>query len=339
MINRELSLPVFLFFYIYNDAYTMNLFEQKEVFTKLESSTFEGVPGAYYLPSSKEGPAVTISVCTHGNEPVGLAAAQFLFSFFSKNILKRGDVLLLLNNIEATRRYLEAKTNEERRYCRFVDCNMNRLPDDLFENTNETRYEILRARELLPLWRRSAIALDIHSTSQDSDPMLIAIGGKLPVQYIQGFPITKVVSNIDVVMNTNAVVEFYGNEQQSVSAFGIECGGHEHRASYERAVDCVSALLINLDMIEMQHKPFSSDFFEEYVVDFPLFFPDASYELTRVFKNFEMIQKGEVIAKGDGDPVVAPYDCHVLFAPNTKKPTHISEEVMFLTLPVRAYKH
>jgi|CXWL01.1.fsa_nt_gi succinylglutamate desuccinylase len=314
----------------------MNLSEQKEIFSKLEASTFEGVSGVHHFPGFEPGPTVTISVCTHGNEPAGLASAQFLFSTLANKSLKKGEVLLILNNIEATKRYLEAKTDEEKRHCRFIDCNMNRLPNNLFEEEDEKRYEILRARELLPLWRRSTVALDIHSTSQDADPMLIAIGGAAPLAYIQGFPITKIISNIDTVMDTKAVVEFYGSEERPASAFGIECGGHERSESFGRAVDCVSSLLANLEMTDASISSSSFEY-EEYAVDSAIFFPNASYECVQIFKNFEFLSKDQVIAEGDGEPIRAPYDCHALFAPSTKKPTHITEEVMFLTLPVKPY--
>ncbi|HYD93545.1 MAG TPA: succinylglutamate desuccinylase/aspartoacylase family protein [Candidatus Paceibacterota bacterium] len=307
----------------------------ERIVEELAAKTHEGVAGVVHLDSGVPGPTVGITVATHGNEPAGLAAAQFLLAPETK--LLKGSVYLVLNNIEAARAYLKATTDEEKRRARFIDINLNRLPQSLFEREGETRYEMLRAQELLLIWSRFEIALDIHSTSQDSDPMLIGLGERLPAELIDGFPIQKVITGIDTVMRDRSAADFYGTSERPCRSFGIECGGHEHSESYDRAVVCVRSLLQNLQMLAgtPESTTISHD---EYAVFTSIYFPNESYELTKVFENFEPIKAGTILARGNGADILAPEDGHVLFAPKTTKPTHLTEEVLFLTKPVRPYK-
>lgn len=305
-----------------------------EVFNRLSACTFEGVPGVAHFSGEGKGLTVGITVCTHGNEPAGLAAADYIFSYFEKNPLKIGEVFLVLNNIEATKRYLHAKTDEERSRTRFVDINLNRLPEDMFNDSNETRYEILRARELIPIWRRFTVGLDIHSTSQDAEPMLISVGKLKNIDHLSGFPVQKLISNIDKVMQDRAVAEFFGSEESE--AYGLECGGHEQSSSFALAVHCAQALLENVGMIDVVTVK-TPQTIEEYVVREAVFFPNDSYTLTKIFKNFEPVMKGTVLATGNGSDIRASEDGHALFAPNTINPIYKNEEVLFLTDPVRTY--
>lgn len=306
--------------------------DQQRVFNQLVSSEFEGVRGVIYLKGEKSGPVVGITICTHGNEPAGLAAADFLLTHFENHSLESGELYLVLNNIEATRSYVSASSEEEKAKARYVDINLNRLPENVFENRDETRYEILRARELMPIWKRFTIGLDIHSTSQDAEPMLISIGESLRLEHIHGFPIQKLITNIDAVMKDYGVSEFFGDG--TGEAYGIECGGHEVETSFSRAILCTKKLLQNLEMLP-QDSTLSSQTFEEYIVRDAIFFPNDSYVLTRIFKNFEEVPAGTVLAQGSEGDIAVRVKSHTLFAPNTVRPIHKGEEILFLTEPMR----
>lgn len=304
------------------------------ILNTLATSTHDSIPGVVHITSGKPGPVVGITIATHGNEPAGFAAAEFLLA--PENAPAYGSIYLVLNNIKAAQAYTSAATEDEKRHARFLDINLNRLPTSLFERENESRYEILRARELLPIWSKFEIALDIHSTSQDSDPMLIGLGERLPAHLIRGFPIQKVITGIDKAMRDHSAADFYGTPDRPCQSFGIECGGHEQEDSYNRAITCVKSLLQNLEMLPGTPKEQGISH-DEYQVIEPVYFPDTSYELTRIFQNFEPIAAGTVLAQGAGKDIVTTHDGHILFAPKTTKPVHITEEILFLTAPVRRY--
>jgi succinylglutamate desuccinylase len=312
-------------------SYTRSQLE--ETAERLYSSIYEGVPGVVLIESPTPGPVVGITVCTHGNEPAGLAAARSLFEQFENHqALLCGKLFIVLNNIEACKKFFNANSPEEKSSARFIDTNLNRLPEDLLAQSENKSYEIHRARELMPVWSRFDIGLDIHSTTQADGSMILSLGNTLYPELIRGFPIPRIVSNIDSVQIGRPAAHFYGSAERSMpKTLAIECGMHEDVESFDRAIACAHALLQNLSMLPGQVE--SVEFpYEEYQIHSSVVFPDDSYQLTRLFKNFEFIPDGTVLAEGAGENIVADGDGHTLFASKIK-PTVLTEEVLFLTFP------
>jgi predicted deacylase len=300
---------------------------------RLGASSHEGVSGVMHFVGENPGPVVGITVCTHGDEPAGLAAAKYLLDLFDNGQkLMRGTLFLVIQNVRASENYFSATSIIEKRKARFIDINLNRLPKDFVDSTASTSYEITRAKELLPIWLQFEVGLDIHSTTQEDGLMILSLGSELHQELIRGFPIQRIVSNIDRVQIGYPAVHFYGLENRAAKILAVECGGHENPDSFGRAAACAHALLQNLKMLPGQPDLSISEY-EEYVVHASVQFPNESYELTKLFKNFEYMPKGTVIAKGNGSPIVADADSHGLFASKIK-PDTLDEEVMFLSQPV-----
>lgn len=312
------------------------ILELKKVFDRLSHSLYEGIPGVVRIAGKQPGPTVGITVCTHGNEPAGLAAAGYILSEIgSKKQDIAGTIFIVLNNIQAAENYFKAETAEEARLARFADVNMNRLPEAVQSTEADTRYEVLRARELQKVWARFDIGFDIHSTTQDSDPMIISMGDQLPVSLVRGMPIKKIISNIDEVQIGKPSSHYYGVGKTSAHRIGIEAGTHEKMETFQRAIKCTQVLLQNSGVLSGE-APSSNSEYDEYTVISSVVFPNGSYELTRVFKDFEFVPKGTVLAKGNGPDIVAENDCCTVFA-SKMKPDSLQEEVMFLTAPVRVH--
>lgn len=299
-------------------------------FHELNSSVRDGVPGVWAVHSGNPGPVVGITVLTHGNEPSGLAAYHyFRHTYQLEHRLRRGSVYFVLNNPEAARRYFAAVAiadENAKRHARFIDINMNRLPDDPFSENNDQRYELKRARALREIWARFQYALDIHSTDQSTRPMIIKLA-RSNMKLISRFPISTIISNIDSIQSGKPACYFYGGKKSQV--YGIEAGGHEVKRSLQRAITCTRTFLALLDLISVNRLPKVKDQIEYRVFD-SVWFPNTSYELTRTLREFEVIHKGQLLATGDGQPITASTDCRVLMAPHGKKPTYITEEVIFL---------
>jgi succinylglutamate desuccinylase len=310
------------------------------IFKTLKESTVSGISGVKVLDSGLPGLVLGITIQTHGNEPSGLAVADFLLNNFDlESKLQRGKVLFVMNNIEAAEKYMEALrvTDDEKRasaklLSRFCDINMNRLPAD-FMNMNSSTSEIIRVQKLLPIWSEFSVALDIHSTSQESEGMIISSGTTPPFDLIKGFPISKVITNIDKVQMGKPAMAFYGkaNDTRSIA---IEAGQHENDSSFERAIECARTLLTNLGMIEGA-TPQNHSEFDIYTVTNSVMFPDSSYKLLKVIPSFEPIHQGQILAQGDGGDIIAQQDGHALFGPATTTVQHLDEEVLFITDPVQ----
>lgn len=319
--------------------------ELEEEFHYLSNLQYQGVCGVCVADSGKPGPTLGITMNTHGNEPSGLAA----FNYFRKSFdiprkLKSGRVMFVLNNINAATLYFEAlriedpsQKEERKSRSRECDLNMNRLPLDTMNNMSRREYEVVRSRELSPIWKQFDVAMDIHSATQDS-PMIVACGD-IEWKLIKGFPISNIISNITNVQMNKPAIHFYGKGSDTVT-LGIESGSHENDASFARSIQSCVALLVNLGMIPDEYLLPSIETYSHYRVLNGVIFPSESYELTEVFKTFAPVERGKIIAQAPGDvpDIVSPYDGCTLFGPNKLKPASIKEEVLFLSEPVEMIK-
>lgn len=305
-----------------------------DTFVQLSASTWQGVPGVHVVDGGRPGPTLGITICTHGNEPSGLAAYHHLLHVARvADALLCGRIIFVLNNIEAARKFITATDDETVRTSRYVDVNMNRLPDDLATRTADNRYEIQRAQQLLPVWQQFTIGFDIHSTVQHSAPMIIAGREFLP-QLARGFPMRKVLSNIHVVQIGNPAFAFYGMPGADIPTIEIESGQHTDPASYERAIACSQALLRNLGMLAGETAP-AVDAYEHYRIAGSIVLPGGGWQLARPFVDFAPVHAGEPAAIRGGEAVNIPFDGHSIFAPVGTDIGYSAEEVMFLSDPVR----
>ena len=308
----------------------------KAIFETLANSSYNGVRGVLKFEGNIQGPTVGITICTHGNEPGGLSIANFLSTHLLKNQLLKGTLYLVLNNLEATRRYFSAETEQEQSKARYVDINMNRLPENTLALTDDTRYEIRRAQELARIWNAFDIGLDIHSMTSPVEPMLISKGSKFDTieELIQGFPISILVSNIDRVQLNLPVFAFYGRLASNIPAFAVETGQHVEEEAFARAVECAKSLLQNVGMLPSEQR--TKREIREYRIEDSILFPNLSFDLVRDFRSYDVVKKGDLLAKDDGDVEIrAPFDGHLIFPTERRgQEKDISEEVAFLSRPV-----
>lgn len=305
-------------------------------FAFIQDSEFEGIKGVWQIESGNPGPVLGITVSTHGNEPSGLAALWYLRNVFklADNLL-RGSVFLVINNIRATEHYFAAVAKQDdvaKKAARLCDHNMNRLPENSLILKGDTRYEVLRAQELQPVWEKFEVAFDIHSTSMRIDPMIIACGG-LQENLIKGFPMDILITNIEKVQVEKPAVSFYGIGGK-IKTLAIEAGSHDDPAAFKCSIACTLALLKNLNMVAGENEATPKEY-QLYEVAGSVMFPDLSFELEKIFDKFEVIKEGQILARGKGTRIVADFDGHAVMGPEEKKTTLLKEEVMFLSRPVR----
>jgi predicted deacylase len=303
--------------------------ELRSAWQALAAREDAGVPGTMIQEGLRSGPTVGITMMTHGNEPAGLAA----WAALANQKLLQGRVIWVLNNLEAAAAYFAlppAAPLFQRQGTRLVGRNMNRLPADL-ASADPTISEIRRSLDLLPVWARFDIAMDIHTTSQDAPPML-AVKASTDLALCRGMAVRDVIVGFDAAMRDREVLGFYGTPRGAAHALSIEAGGHEEQASADTAALCVRRLLANLGMLpgsaaEAKRRP-------SYVVREGLFFPSLDYEMVRVFANFEPVHRGQMLAEGRGAPVLSPRNGHILMCPASRRLTDLGEEAAFISDPV-----
>lgn len=303
-------------------------------------SVVDGVSGVMCIRSSTPGPVLGITACTHGNEPSGLAIFEYLLK--EKNIekeLKCGTLYLVVNNIQAAEKFFDATNEEQIRKARYCDVNMNRLPKETLQLTNDARCELVRARELYPIWKRFEFALDVHSTLEPSDPMIVSRGGEFHPNLVRGFPIEKLISNIDKIQIGTPAFAFYGGPKSETKVFAIEAGQHSDPSSFERAKGCAVSLLQNLGMLSGTPEMKVAEY-EEYKIVDSVIFPDKSFDFIKSFNIFDEIHKDDLLARNtNGEEIRAPFDGHLILPSSLRgEEKYISEEATFISLPMKVRK-
>jgi 8-oxo-dGTP diphosphatase len=277
-------------------------------------------PGVLILDSGKPGPVLGILAHTHGNEPAGLAAfADLLRDQRLACRLQCGQVRLVLNNLEAARRYYaEAEGQAVTAPWRFVDQDMNRVPQTLAGGT----YELTRLRTLAPFYHDLTHVLDLHSTSAPSPAMLITARDTSPV----AFP--------GVAVHLDGIVDCLSGRPlvalaPDAQAYVLECGAHEHPASWQLAQQAVWFLLARLGLIAASDICLDTTL-TSYQVYRAVIFPNDSYRLPRLLSSFEFLPAGTLLAEGDGEPLVIDRDSIVIMPPPRLQPVHPGSEFLFL---------
>lgn len=93
---------------------TYSLEELRRTFEALANTSDLGPDGTKVIDSGKQGPTVGLTICTHGNEPSGLAAFQRLLDTDVAARLQRGRLVVVINNLKATSDYFASTSDVDR---------------------------------------------------------------------------------------------------------------------------------------------------------------------------------------------------------------------------------
>ncbi len=296
------------------------------VYKRFSAYSEEGVVGVKSFHSGKPGPIIGFSACTHGNEPVGLAVLDMVETMHGEGKLLQGGVLCFLTNIRAAEAWFESETEEEKRMSRYIHMNMNRITKP---RNPEESYEYNRVMELKGLLSTCDVGIDFHSTSIPIEPMAL-----LPT--IEGLALAaamgveKVMTQAEQVMGKVLLTSYYGGLEQETSSVLVECGTHSDIATFDHARDMARKAMQYYHVIE-KDKELHDRNCMVYEMKTRIFLPDDSYRLVKDFGNFEFIKKRQVLAEGDGDPILAPHDGHAFSAFAGGRPPSITEEAMFMS--------
>lgn len=173
----------------------------------------------------EEGSTVTIVAFTHGDEIAGIHVFDYLINTYHlEQHLKKGKVQLIIGNIEA------AKLKK-----RLVEKDFNRVWD--FRADSSHTYEYKRAKEIADHLLQSDVVLDLHSTSNPSQPMILPFGAhSLPLELRAQLHSEYVIYDILPLLHGKALVSFISEQKPSTACFAIESGQHTELATLENAV-------------------------------------------------------------------------------------------------------
>lgn len=245
-------------------------------------------------------PVVGVVGLVHGNEPCGGAAIDSLGDIKPK----KGTLILIKANPEA------AEQNK-----RYLEVNLNRS----FPGKEDGKSEEKIAYELFPFIQMCDYLLDLHSTSQDSEPFII-------VNEDNGAR-----SNLASKLGIKNYVELGGlikgtlmdNEGVKLT---VECGQHDAESTKEIAIKVTQNFLKSLEIIEGEIEGIKLSKFKvikQMVIDNP----DA-FTFEEEIEPFKLVKEGDCIGSYPDKKIHAIIDFYPVLL--TKKK---GNQYLFMMIP------
>jgi predicted deacylase len=280
-----------------------------------------GIPYVWRFEAARPGPRVTIQALTHGNEVCGAICNDWLLREDVRP--QRGTLTLTFANVDAFRSFNAADPFASR--C--VDEDFIRLwTAEVLDGPRASR-DLVRARELRPVYDATDYLLDLHSMTDPCPPLALAGRQRkgLELAYAVGIPEHVV---IDAGHAAGKRLRDYGAFDDPVDARNallIECGQHWERAAPEVAKQSALRFLRHFGMVDPA-------FFEAHADAKPLPVQRAieitdvvtiesdEFAFTKPVAGLAVIPEGGSLLARDGSREVrTPYDDAVLIMP-TRRP-------------------
>lgn len=252
------------------------------------------------IKGEESGPTSMILVGVHGNERCGVEAIQKLLP---KLRIDKGTVHIGYGNPRAIEQGV-----------RFIEVNLNRMfkSDDTLSVEQKNSYEYGRAQYLKEYMDQADVLLDIHASS-NSESRIFAICESNADEIIKYLPVPLIVSGFDTIQPGGT--DWYMN---MIGKIGIcvECGYLADPSATIVAEESILNFLVarghNIGKTNRQE--------QRRIHVYELYYSKTdSFKLTKVFYDFEEINKGDVIGIDGEESVVVEKDSIILFAHDRDK--------------------
>lgn len=276
----------------------------------------------HQFTSGKAGPNILITGLIHGNEISGAVALDFLLK---KGIRPEiGTLTLCFANVAAYRCFNPAKPH----LSRYLDVDMNRVwSRETLKNGPASR-ELARAREILPVVEQADYLLDIHSMSDDCQPL--ALAGKQE----KGVTLARAIGLAPYIIMDRGHAsglrlrdcDRFSRGSNRPASLLMECGQHWRQATAEFAINSSLRFLVATGILGQEkaarwltlpraRKERVLDVTHTVTVEHEAFF------FTRSVQAMERIKRAGTELGLDGvTPVVTPYDDCFLVMPQPGAP-------------------
>ena len=263
----------------------------------------------------QSGPTLIFTAGIHGNEPAGIFALKNVFEKLkSQNIPFKGDMFAIAGNLSALEkgiRYTKADLN--RMWDTQTVSTIKKESDCSLEDESREQKEIYDLFETLIQKARGPLYFfDLHTTSSETNPIVTVNDSLLNRKFTQQYPVP-IILGIEEFLDGPLLS--YINELGYV-AFGYEGGQHDSLASIHNHsafiyLSIVFCGCLKRSQIEYQKNydllyknSMSSQIIYEIIRRHEIK-PKDNFVMEPGFTNFQSIKKGQLLAKNNGDGVVA----------------------------------
>lgn len=242
------------------------------------------------------GKIILVIGCVHGDELIGERVIRELRQF----VILKGTLVTVLANMRAME---QGK--------RFIDKDLNRS----FPGSPKGNHEEQLAHSLIPLLKEADIVLDIHSTTTDTTSAIILTKVNQSIRQLLSIFNPKRVVVMEKNVGKTALTGF------CKAGISFEYGKDKNEKAYKETLADVIKILEGHGMIEEKKKKISkAPHITEYFEVLGTLERPAGLKLDDTIRNFSLVRKGEVIAKGNTHLQKAPRNFYpLLFGPISYK--------------------
>lgn len=270
----------------------------------------------FHFDSGIEGNKVLFLGSVHGNEVCGSEAImEHVEAFKSHNsVLGSGSVTFIP--------FVNQRAYEER--ARFIDVNLNRIIE---KNDSPKCHEEFLAQELLPFLEKATHVVDLHSMTAATLPMVFVDYDEYEnMRLAQTTGVNFCVKGWADVFSADEASSDTISYTHRHSGFGVtvECGQHEDTKSLQVARDVIARVLAEYTSLRSERSTVWVKVEQTTIRITTVIFKESEQDsFVKDFKNFDRVQKGEVVAdrKGRG-PLSAKEDGYVVLPNVSAKVGH-----------------
>ncbi|MDX6751789.1 succinylglutamate desuccinylase/aspartoacylase family protein [Geminicoccaceae bacterium 1502E] len=276
-----------------------------------------GIEHVWSWTAEEAGPHLVLNALMHGNELSGAIALVRLMEAGIRP--QRGRITMAFANVEAFRRFDPAEPFASR----FVEEDMNRVWSEAQLRGAGGSLELRRARELLPVFTRADLLLDLHSM-QTPSPALTLSGRRVKGMRLAaaiGCPALVVAD--DGHANGTRLIDHgpFADTDSAQAAVLVETGQHWAAGAAEVALETALRFLLAGGVVGaaearalMPHHEAAAQQFVE--VTHAVTARSTRFAFVRRFTGMEVIpEAGTLLATDDGSELRTPYENCVLVMP------------------------
>lgn len=265
----------------------------------------------------QSGPLLLVTAGVHGNEPSGVRALQKIFKLLEEHQPSMKGVFLGLSGnreaLEQGKRFIDEDLNRT-----WTQRNLNKETRESHEQ-REMQEIIDTLKEYSPEFYPVRYFVDCHTTSSDSLPYISVQEVGKNDEFAHRFPVSIVRGFSDIV--DGSIDKYFSNT--GMTGFTFEAGQHESQASLAHQEAMIWLALKEANGLDHSVVPRFSEAIKIFQDDeakgqttYKILYRHGienieKFSMEPGFRNFEKINKGQLLAVQDGIQVKSTWDATI----------------------------